>query len=620
MDGRLLDYYNRELTYFREMGAEFAREYPKVAGRLGLRGTEVPDPYVERLLEGVSFLTARIQLKMDAEFPRFSQRLLDIVCPHYLAPTPAMGIVQMEPGYREGSLAQGYVLPAGTLLRAHLSRGEQTACEFRTAHEVQLWPLRLEVLGGEAELGDLSLSSLPLAAEVRGVLRLRLDGVGLNELAELPVRRLSFHLAGQERHALLLLERILGHSLGVVARSPGARHGHWLPATAIRPCGMDPDEAMLPCDRRAFHGHRLLHEYFAFPERFLFFTLDAMQDVLRGLKGPSVELDILFDTPWPDLEQTVGADSLALYCTPVINLFEKRSDRLAVSSQRYEQHLVMDRTRPLDYEVYAVRKVTGYRREGGEALSFQPFYGRHEGAEDRPAYFSARREPRRLPEHPSRGSSRSGYLGSEVHLSLVDQAEAPFADDLRSIAVEALCTNRDLPLLLPLQEDSDFTLRISAPVERIKLIRGPSPPRPAVAEGETTWRLISHLHLNYLTLTDLDGDSGAQALRELLQLYAGLAAPGLQQQIKGIRSMAVTPVHRQMPQAGPIVFGRGVQVTMRLDLTAFSGTGVYLFGAVMEQFLARHVSINSFVELQVLILQTGEVLRWPPRIGRRPAA
>lgn len=89
MDPRLLRHYNQELLHLREMGAEFAQAFPKIAGRLGMEGIEVHDPYVERLLEGVAFLAARIQLKLDAEFPRFSQRLLEMLYPHYMAPTPA---------------------------------------------------------------------------------------------------------------------------------------------------------------------------------------------------------------------------------------------------------------------------------------------------------------------------------------------------------------------------------------------------------------------------------------------------------------------------------------------------------------------------------------------------
>src|ERR1700683_2927060 len=75
MDSRLLEYYNRELQFMRETGAEFAHQYPRVAARLGLDGLECADPYVERLLEGFAFLAARIQLKLDARHPEFTQQL-----------------------------------------------------------------------------------------------------------------------------------------------------------------------------------------------------------------------------------------------------------------------------------------------------------------------------------------------------------------------------------------------------------------------------------------------------------------------------------------------------------------------------------------------------------------
>src|SRR5260370_37324503 len=103
MDPRLLQYYNRELQYVREMGAEFAREFPKVAGRLGLETFECSDPHVERLLEGLAFLAARVHLQIDAEFPRFSQHLLETTYPDYLAPTPSMAVVQMQPNQGEGA-------------------------------------------------------------------------------------------------------------------------------------------------------------------------------------------------------------------------------------------------------------------------------------------------------------------------------------------------------------------------------------------------------------------------------------------------------------------------------------------------------------------------------------
>ncbi|EVT83062.1 hypothetical protein Z046_31020 [Pseudomonas aeruginosa VRFPA09] len=108
MNPRLLEYYNQELQHIRESAAEFAEEFPKIAGRLSLSGFECADPYVERLLEGFAYLTARVQLKLDAEYPTFTHNLLEIAYPHYLAPTPSMTVVQLRPDPNEGALSSGF--------------------------------------------------------------------------------------------------------------------------------------------------------------------------------------------------------------------------------------------------------------------------------------------------------------------------------------------------------------------------------------------------------------------------------------------------------------------------------------------------------------------------------
>src|SRR5690349_4702101 len=119
MDRRLIGYYERELQYMRDIGGEFARDFPKIAGHLGLNAFECADPYVERLLEGFAFLAARVQLKLDAEFPRFTENLLEMVFPHYLAPTPSMAVVELRPSQKHGALAEGFVIPRGTALRGN---------------------------------------------------------------------------------------------------------------------------------------------------------------------------------------------------------------------------------------------------------------------------------------------------------------------------------------------------------------------------------------------------------------------------------------------------------------------------------------------------------------------
>ena len=621
MDAKLLDYYNRELTYMHELGAEFAQRYPKIAGRLGMRGIEVSDPYVERLLEGFSFLTARIQLKMDAEFPRFSQRLLEVVYPNFLAPLPAMAVVQIDGNLNEGSLKAGYELPRHTLLRGRMIKGEQTACEFRTGHAVTLWPIKI----ADASLGPVPAEiahALPMAArQAKSAITIKLEAVGGARFAEMPLDRLEFFLSGAELHALRVLELVAHHSVATVCRAGPGSTARIVPLgdEAIRHEGFDPEQSLLPYDARSFQGYRLLHEYFAFPERYLFFSVKHLRAAASAIGGTTMEIVILLDRADADLERLVDARHFSLFCTPIINLVPRRSDRIPVGPGQHEHHAVIDRTRPRDFEIFTVERVTGHMANGSEEREFRPFLGSFASDDgDFGAYFSLRREPRLVSDRARAQGTRTSYTGSEVYVSLVDQHDAPFPHSLRHITIDALCTNRDLPLLLPTGLESDFTLRVSAPVRGVRILRGPSRPYPALAEGALTWRLISHLGLNYLSLTDVDATQGAAALREMLDLYGTLADPAVRRQIQGVRSMALAPVFRRLPEPGPIVFGRGVEIALQIDEVAFSGTSPYLFGAVLEQFFSRHVSLNAFTEFALSSLQRGEIARWTPRVGRRP--
>src|SRR5258708_7737871 len=170
----LVKYYSQELQHVREMGSEFAQVFPKVAARLGLESFACADPYVERLLEGFSFLAARVQMKIDAEFPRFTEHLLELVYPHYLAPTPSMAVVQFSPDLAEGNLASGFRLPRDTVLKSILGKNDQTPCEYRTAHETTLWPLEIAHAEYFAHAGELAGLDFSRLGKVRAALRLRL--------------------------------------------------------------------------------------------------------------------------------------------------------------------------------------------------------------------------------------------------------------------------------------------------------------------------------------------------------------------------------------------------------------------------------------------------------------
>lgn len=624
MDPRLLRHYNQELAHLREMGAEFAREFPKIAARLGMEGMEVADPYVERLLEGFAFVAARIQLKLDAEFPRFSQHMLEMIYPHFLAPTPSMAICSIQPNFADPALGVGVEVARGTALNSVIPKGEQTACEFRTAHALTLWPIELTEARYVSFAPDLPLDRLALGAPVKGALRLKLRchaGLKFNELA---IQNLDFYVNAAENIAVQLLELVHGHCLGgvVVAGTASAdaqRRFSRLDPSQVGELGFDDTESIIPYDRRSFQGYRLLHEYFAFAQRFMFVRVSGLRAAFSQIDSDECELTLLFDRGEAGLEPLIDADCVALHTTPIVNLFPKRADRIHLSEARFEHHLTVDRARPMDFEVFAVSSARGLGVDHASEVAFQPFYSGfdEDSGHTQRAYFTIRREPRALSQKQKLLGPRTGYVGSEVFLSLVDEREAPYSADLRQLAVEVLATNRDLPLLLPIGAMNALTFQNTLPVEGVRLLKGPTRPRNAMVEGDYAWRLINHLSLNYLSLFETQGGSGVQALRELLRLYSDASDPVARKQIDAVWAVSATPMVSRMPQRGPIVFGRGLNIDLTIDESGFAGASGYLLGAVLEKFFARHVSLNSFTRTTLLSESRGQIAQWPARAGTR---
>ena len=623
MNPRLLQYFNSELQHLREMGAEFARQYPKVAGRLSLDEFECADPYVERLLEGFAFLTSRIQLKLDAEYPQLTHHLLDVVYPGYLAPLPSMAIVRMQPDMQQTSLTDGHVIPRHTALRGQMGRGDQTACEYRTAHDVTLWPIELV----DAGYFSRSAAAIDLPAKVRDVkatIRLTLKTRGI-PMHKLKIDELPLLISGSEQLPMTLYEQILADTKAIVIR-PAKPNPSWQRVLApenITAYGFAPDQALLPAVSQSFQGYRLLQEYFAFPQRFMFVRLKGLRAAFAEAVEDRIEIIFALDKGADGLDGRVSHSNFTLYCSPAINLFPKVTDRIHLNDHDNEHHVVPDRTRPLDFEIHSINRVTGYGAEDREGQAFHPFYASFDATEDAgnlPAYFTTNRQTRRLSDREKRVGSRSSYLGDDVFLSLVDTNQAPYRHDLRQLRVESLCTNRDLPLQMPLGlGETDFTLNISAPILNVRCVSGPTKPVASRANrpGSLLWQLVGSLTLNYLSLSDLPDGRGAMAIRDLLSLFVPSNDAVMHRQAQGVRSVRTKRIVRRVPGTGPITFGRGLEVAVTMDESAFDGSGPFLLGSVLKEFFAKYVSMNSFAETVLLGVTRGEIKRWPAIIGSR---
>ncbi|MEJ0035908.1 MAG: type VI secretion system baseplate subunit TssF [Gammaproteobacteria bacterium] len=624
MDPRLLDYYNRELQFVREMGAEFAQAYPRIAARLGMDGLECADPYVERLLEGFAFLTARVQLKLDARHPDFSQHLMEMVYPHFLSPTPSCAIVEVTPDMKEGGVHGGHRIKRDTSLRAPLVKGERTSCEFRTAHDMTLWPLTVVEAKYLSGSGALATQGITTDGRARTAIRLRLKSAAGVNINSLPLDSLTFFVKATPDIAHRIFEQVTADCLGAYVR--GTRPGspvHFIPAKSVRQPGLDDSEALLPVTRRSFQGYRLLQEYFAFPERFLFFSLNDLRAAVRDCDGEEIEIYLAMERAQAGLENAIDASHFRLYCAPAVNLFPRTVDRVHVSAAETEYHLVPDRNRPMDFEIHSLTALEGIGAGGESIARILPFYAVNHGATRRAAgaYYTLQRRPRLLSARQQQAGARSGYVGSECFIALVDAGQRPLTSEIRQIDAQALCTNRDLPVQMATgQGRTDFTVEGGAPVESVRCIAGPSYPRQSPAFGAMAWKLISHLSLNYLSLVEQAPESGAEMLRDLLALYADPNDAAAMRQIEGVRNVSYSPVVRRIPMVGPISYGRGLEIALTVDEASFEGAGVVALGSVLERFFARYVSLNSFTQVRLQSTARGAVKTWPVRVGCRPLA
>jgi len=467
------------------------------------------------------------------------------------------------------------------------------------------------------------MNALPAAQRIKGGLRIRLKTTAGLKFAQTAVDRLCFYLHGRDDVANALYELCLGAPVGALVR-PTAQASlwhEWLDAASIRPVGFADNQALLPVTLRTFQGYRLLQEYFSFPQRYRFFEVTGLSRAIRRVDANELELVLFFSRGDATLENVVDGSNVALYCTPAVNLFPKRADRIHVTDSTHEYHVVADRTRPLDYEVYEVTSVVGHGVGSDSEQEFLPFYSAYSTDELHPrsAYFTTRREPRMLTTLQKRRGVRSSYIGSEVFLGLVDSAHAPFSGDLRQLSIQTLCTNRDLVLQMPTGGGrSDFALDLAAPVTSIRVVSGPSRPYARLADGAISWRAISHLSLNYLSLVNTTPQEGATALRDLLDLYAAGPDASAKRQIDGVRSVQVKPIVRRLRQPGPLAFGRGLEITVGVEELAFEGGSAFLLGAVLDRYFARYVSMNSFTETVLRSGSRGEINRWMPQTGARP--
>ncbi|WP_227246165.1 type VI secretion system baseplate subunit TssF [Paraburkholderia caribensis] len=621
MNSKLLDFYLAEHSYLTELALEFTNRHQKIGRRLGMQAGEVADVYVEQLIQSASFSLAHTRARIEAAFPEFTRRQLETVYPNYVSPTPSMSVVQFHPRGEQGDLVAGFQIPRGTELVSEAPQGELTGCQFRTTQDVVLHPLAIVGARNTGIPPDVPGIDrfVPTHATVRGALRLHIrttKSVQIAQLADLD--RLTVYLTGDEAIASQIFELVHAATVATITGQPGALADADQPfaAVSVKPVlheGLGLDQTMMPLVWPKFHGHNLLHEFVAFPARYFFFTLTGLGAGLRKVKGQEAEIVLLLDRAPGNLAGSIDASRFALFCTPVINLFERRINRVELASASTQFQLVPRTQRPFDYEIFSVEELYGQVGENTEKLQFlsryQPLLNDEDGAE---RYFSIQRAPQLNTASHRRYGTRTSYTGSDVHVTLLNRHGEVYHEGMRYLDVRVWLTNRDLPRLIARNGREDLKPRVSIPSASAGLIREPSAPRAPYAEGGKAWELIRQLNFNYLAL-----ENGGEGLRDMLRLFLLSEDVALRRQIDSLVNVKTEGVTRKLPGNGDIVFGRGIDCELTVDETGFNGVSPYLLGLILEHYVARSESVHSFTQTRLSSVQRGPVMRWPVRMGTR---
>ena len=604
----LLPYYERELGFLRGSSRDFAQRYPKIAARLGLSGETCEDPHVERMIESFALLGARINKKLDDDYPEFTEALFEVMYPHYLRPFPSCSVAQFDMGGMASQLTAPVRMARGTELKSHPVRG--VACRFRTAYDVTLAPVSIRQAVFAATANAPSAASLP--AGVTGRLSLTLACLAETQnFSTLAVDRLRVYLHGEPSFVAALRDCLF---LRTAAAYLETQPGRWnrMQDVPLAEVGLSEDEALIDFPASSHPAYRLLAEYFAFSEKFNFVDIDLA--ALRRAAGPVREITLHLalkgvraDSNTARLLESATADNFRLGCTPVVNLFAQRADPIRVTHAQASYPVVADARRAYGYEIYSIDRVRQVRQnmQGDSVVEFRPFYSLHHGETPEGAghYWTARRNSMVAERSP----------GYEMELSIVDIDFDPSLPQTETLSLELTCTNRDLPAHLAVgQPGGDLFLEGGSIAREIRMLRRPTHTHRFQQGRAAHWRLISHLALNHLSLVH----SGLPALKETLRLYDLSHSAVAARQIEGLVGLDYKPATHWMPGEPFATFVRGIEIRLTINEDNFVGTSLHAFVAVINRFFGLYVHANSFVQLVVLSRRGAEeILRCPPCNG-----
>lgn len=608
--------YEEELEFLRESGRLFAQDHPGMAAALGLEHDD--DPSIDRLLEGVAFLSTRVRLKLAASEKRIATELLGALSPVLNQPLPSMAMIGLSVRQHTDQMSGPIQVPRGTKVGLG-STTSPVRATFLTAQELNLYPWRLEAWRYVAGASLAALrGQLPKGLRTASAaLRLGFEIGRQARTGGFAVPSVNLHVGGSSPAlASRVLHALMMHATGVAVVADGKVLGTCIGRDALEPIGFESDESVLECGHPQYVGHRLLAEWFAMPERFQYVRIRLGQGEPVLIKDvPRVEILVLLDGEPGGLAEDLGRAVCSLNVVPVVNQYSARINRTAWNPGQTDCHLVVDRLVPYAHEILRLEEVTLYRK----GLKPEParFALDASDAEDGSNFvyhgFRQFRAPWRMRSATS-GPAQADKPASSFHLSLMAPGSQQALLSVEQVGVTALICDGDRPQQLWRSGNVRWTVESSGDPEVEVLVAPTACVRRHLTDVDV-WGLVASLRQSLETLTGPGRDSLATRWRELLARFELAESARGRRMIESLRSLAAESTTRRAPGEGPLAFCRGVALTIETGIDDLDATPVFLFSMVLDRFLGGHCSINGFTQLRVRTPLSEVAWEWPVRRG-----
>jgi len=597
MSNRLFEYYREELRYLYEQGREFSKVHGDEASLLDFERDAREDPFVRRLVEAFSFLTARVRMKQDDDFPEIASAMLEKLLPLATRPFPAFSVVQFQPGDQ--------VKPGGEFLpreKTRLMLESYSDTQFRTCYDSRCYALDIVSCSLKRDFPEARHS---FAKPAVSALKLTLKGSDGLPLQVALNKKLRFYISNRDIQFELC--ELIYNSVFRLGMGFQTEAGTWEVASdQLRILGFEEDEQVLPRFTGFPLEYQVLMELFAYPTKHLFFEIPVPAGMLKSEEN-QFDLFFFFSTSNERLEAIVGNDSLSINCAPIVNLFEPQAIARPISKYCVDSQIDAN-SGDLDFEIFDLRTVSGID-EDGAIVPIEPFYSvSHQGMATAGSQF-----------YSSRRNYRPQGDGTDILLSLVDVKMEPTAENrFTQVLIKPLCCNRifrDLNLISG--DSSNFKVMVGGLVNSAKRIGDWNRMLIPKSNSRHYWKLISLLNLNFLLL---DGSQKVETLRRLLEL---LDRPSTVMNQSWIESVVDVKTERTTDRIDNLAWGAiadGTQVDVSLNEIRNSNRpgSWFLFSCGLNRFFSLHAGINSFTQVSIKAAEDERLLsEYSKRCGTR---